>query len=138
MLCQLQRASEVNHKTCTVLILALRIQVRTGSVRRESEGCPERRGHVVDVGNRDVRQRARAGSAAATGELESVVLGGCRGKRDGAGRSAARHARWSGRCDSLPRLATVVSRWLFEVHARGDRAGSVRARNLMERRSLAC
>jgi hypothetical protein len=55
-------------------MLALLIQIRTEPARREGLDRNERRGRILDVFNRGVRQRARAAAATATGEFESVVL----------------------------------------------------------------
>jgi hypothetical protein len=57
--------------------LALRIQIRTEPARREGLDRNERRGGILDVVNRGVRQRARTAAGTATGEFESVVLGTC-------------------------------------------------------------
>jgi hypothetical protein len=56
-------------------LLALLIQIRTEPARREGLDRNERRGRILDVFNRGVRQRARTAAATATGEFESVVLG---------------------------------------------------------------
>ena len=54
--------------------VALLIQIRTEPARREGLDRNERRGRILDVFNRGVRQRAGTAAATATGEFESVVL----------------------------------------------------------------
>ena len=54
--------------------LTLLIKIRTEQSRREGLDRNERRGRILNVFNRGVRQRARTAAATATGEFESVVL----------------------------------------------------------------
>jgi hypothetical protein len=61
-----------DHYTRSVLTPLIRI--RTEPARREGLDRNERRGRMVNVFNRGVRQRVRAAAATATGEFESAVL----------------------------------------------------------------
>src|ERR1019366_3649692 len=55
--------------------LALLLEIRTEPTRREGPARNERRGRILDVFDRGVRQRAGTAAASATGEFQSVVRG---------------------------------------------------------------
>ena len=85
--------------------LALLMEIRTEPARCEGPDRNERRGRILDVFDRGVRQRAGAAAARATGEFQSVVLGSLRCR-----------PTWD-RCRPRPLRSGRACRWLA---ARGE------------------